>query len=518
VHLVETDPPTAKDGFLSTNSLLAFAVLLERAYAHAFGTGDVLPETLGELLPSGQPVEGLIRQFRVECEPLWKRDTLLVLHGPAVQAAAIDLESKFSEAALGHVQLADFRNFAHGRHNWIANRADSTGVLALFSNPDQELAEATLGLLPRNVPVARIYLPAAGAPSRIAALIAVLHMVGQVGEARGIDPGRPHVPPFGRRIYHFQAFSKARSPRLSTETLSISRKVAADPHHLTNRFGLDGWRKAYHEFLARLSDATFGAVLFDYDGTLCEGRDRFNGLRDEIASALSRILEAKVPIGVATGRGKSVRESLRKVLPEKAWKNVFVGYYNGTDIASLTDDTHPIASGDPVSSLGCVADALLRHPVIASLATAEVRPTQISVQPTLSAASEIVWRVVLDLVESHGDLRLVRSSHSVDILTHAASKTALLKTLSDLAAPNPVLAIGDMGQWPGNDHDILATPYSLSVDEVSTSTGTCWNLAPAGYRGVQATLHYLDSVTVRRGSFTLDVGRLATKSATKERP
>lgn len=518
VHLVEMAPPTAKDGFLSTNSLLAFAVLLERAYAHVFGTGETLPVRLEDLVPSAGPVSELTQRIRDQCRSLWQRDTILVLHGTPIHAAAVDLESKFSEAALGHVQVADFRNFAHGRHNWVAKRGDTTGVLALYSEPDRELADATLELLPKGVPVARVHVPVAGAPSRIGALVAVLHLVGAAGEARGIDPGRPLVPPFGRQIYHLQAFSKSRSPRLSDETVAIARKLAMDPHHLNDRAGLDGWRRAYREYVAGLGDATFRAILFDYDGTLCDARDRFTGLRKEVASALRRIIEANVPVGIATGRGKSVRESLRKALPEKAWSSVFVGYYNCTDIARLQDDAHPNASGEPLGSLGRAAKALARHPVIASLATAEVRPTQVSIQPRSSAASDLVWRVVLDFVQAFADLKVVRSSHSVDILMQAASKRALLKTLSEFAASKQVLTIGDMGHWPGNDHDILATPYSLSVDEVSTATSSCWNLAPAGFRGVQAVLHYMDCVIVGRGSFTFDVARLTGKPSTKDRP
>lgn len=103
VRLVEMTPPTAKDGFLATNSLLAFAVLLERAYARVFSTGESLPETLAGLFPSAPTLERLIGKFRDECRPLWKRETVLALHGTAVHAAAVDLESKFSEAALGNV-------------------------------------------------------------------------------------------------------------------------------------------------------------------------------------------------------------------------------------------------------------------------------------------------------------------------------------------------------------------------------------------------------------------------------
>jgi hypothetical protein len=517
IHLVEMSPPVGKDGFLSTNSLLAFAVLLERAYAQVFGTDEALPESLSGLLPSASPLERLIERFRRACKPLWKRDTVLLLHGPSVYAAAVDLESKFSEAALGHVQVTDLRNFAHGRHNWLAKRQETTGVLALFSDVDRELAEQTLRLLPQGVPIARIDVPTGGPTSRVAALIAVLHIVGDAGKARQIDPGRPHVPSFGRHVYHLKAFSKSRSPRLSPEMTPIARKVAADPYRLTNGVILEGWRKAYRDFVARLADTKFGAILFDYDGTLCDGRDRFTGLRDEIASALKRVLAAQIPIGVATGRGKSVREELRKVLSESTWDRVFVGYYNCTDIARLTDGTRPNASGAPVGSLSAVADALSRHPIVASLATTEVRRTQVSLQAKSAASAEIVWRAALDLVQLYGDLKIVRSNHSIDILTQAASKKALLKALSEVAAPKPVLCVGDMGRWPGNDHDILASQYSLSVDEVSMATGSCWNLAPPGFRGVQATVYYLGALNPARSSFALDINKLVPRGMAKER-
>ena len=55
--------------------------------------------------------------IRKACRPLLERGTLVVLHGPDTRSAAVDLESKFVEAALGDIQTADYRNFAHGRHH-----------------------------------------------------------------------------------------------------------------------------------------------------------------------------------------------------------------------------------------------------------------------------------------------------------------------------------------------------------------------------------------------------------------
>ena len=298
---------------------------------------------------------------------------------------------------------------------------------------------------------------------------------------------------------------------------AIARKIACDPYGLTSGMIPESWRRAYGDFVGRLTATTFGSILFDYDDTLCDGRDRFTGLRDGTAAALRRILAAGIPFGIATGRGRSVREELRKVLAEATWDRVLVGYYNGTDIAKLRDDAHPATSSSPNGSLDAAGEVLSRHPIIAALAIVDVRPTQVSLQPKSAAFGDLVLRVAFDLIQAHGDLKIVRSSHSIDVLKHTASKRALLNALGEMAAPKPVLCIGDMGRWPGNDYDILASEYSLSVDEVSTATNSCWNLAPAGFRGAQATMHYLGALNLARGSFTLDITKLSSRGTTRTR-
>ena len=57
---------------------------------------------------------------------------------------------------------------------------------------------------------------------------------------------------------------------------------------------------------------------------------------------------------------------------------------------------------------------------------------------------------------------------------------------------NDILRIGDKGAWPGNDAEMLDHPLGLTVDEASPSRHHCWGLAPAGVKGLQATLYYLD--------------------------
>src|SRR3954471_4703185 len=53
-----------------------------------------------------------------------------VLFSPSLAAAAADLESRFIEGALGNLHAADWRNFGHGRHHWMAKRPSETGIVA----------------------------------------------------------------------------------------------------------------------------------------------------------------------------------------------------------------------------------------------------------------------------------------------------------------------------------------------------------------------------------------------------
>jgi hypothetical protein len=511
IDLPDLDPPWVKNGFLATNSLLALSVLLVRAYSSAFSSNEQLPRDIDTLLADGKPNGDYIEKLGVVSDLLWGRETLVVLYGPSVATAALDLESKFSEAALGNIQLADFRNFAHGRHHWLAKRGEKTGVLAICSREEQDLCERTLGLIPQDVPVARLSLSNTGITASIAALVAVFHLVGSAGKQHGIDPGRPGVPKFGRRMYHLRAL-RAFNKSPGEDEISVARKLACDVQELQRQNNLSFWQDAYQRFISRLVKTTYGAVVLDYDGTLCDEQHRFSGLGADVAQELTRLLNGGILLGIATGRGDSARTDLRKMLPRQLWNNVLLGYYNGSDLGRLSDDSHPDPSGVPCDSLTSLADALCTDPIISRLADCRVSHSQVSVRPIPRTGSELVWRVVQQLAQSHG-LAALRSSHSMDVLGPRVSKRILLDHLRSLLCEgHAVLSIGDKGQWPGNDFDLLGTPYSLSVDEVSADPDTCWNVAPPGHRGVEATLDYLRWLWLQpSGGLRLSVGTRRAK-------
>ena len=134
---------------------------------------------------------------------------------------------------------------------------------------------------------------------------------------------------------------------------------------------LGHWRDALTDFLARVRDARFGGVVLDYDGTVVETRRRFEPADPDMVSELNRVAGAGVRIGIATGRGVSVRRDLQKRLPRALWPVVLVGYYNGAEIASLDDDGVPNGSRTVCDSLRPLADALRCQPAISSCARQE---------------------------------------------------------------------------------------------------------------------------------------------------
>ncbi len=317
VDLLVFPPPAGKDGFLATNSLLAFSTLLARAYVSVFGDPADWNEVSDLVAPLLDASSKPVLTWRGAADGLWQRSTTIVLYGPATKVGATDIESKFTEAALGNIQLADYRNFAHGRHHWLAKREDQTSVLALVAEDDRELAKKTLRLIPKEVPVASLDIPGTGPAALLGSLLAALRVTGWAGQAREIDPGQPGVPEFGRKLYHLKLPKRERrgtAPRIeATAAAAIRRKTGESVHFLHEKNTLRFWQHAHADFVDRLEKKTFGAVVLDYDGTVVDTRERFEPARPEIAGELQRIADSDAILAIATGRGVSVRNDLRTV-------------------------------------------------------------------------------------------------------------------------------------------------------------------------------------------------------------
>jgi hypothetical protein len=506
-RVVEFDIPSGKDGFLATNSLFATIVLLIRAYETAGLLKSSLPDDFSGLLTGHAEPDAFYEGLSSRASSLWGRSTLVVLYGPSARAAAVDVESRFSESALGNVQIADYRNFAHGRHYWLESRRRETAVIAFVTEDMAGLAERTLRLIPEDIPVLRIELPGGWVAASLSGILQSMYLARAAGEAAGVDPGRPTVPEFGRRLYRLPAF-RARTGRSSlprAEMAAIERKSKSTILSLESGGALEGWRAAYRAFTSTLKGAQFGGVVFDYDGTLCEASERFEGPRREVTEQLERLLRAGVVVGIATGRGKSVKEQLRERLSPSLWGRMPIAYYNGSEVGLLGDDAIPEGGKALAPPFDSILELLSRDGSVAGGCTVDANRHQISVVPVGAPGGVArLWECVRSVLDVNGlrDVRVLRSDHSVDILDNGSSKLAVLAAVRGLAGGDggvEILRVGDRGCWPGNDCELLSGPHSLSVDETSADPGSCWNIASPGASHTAALLEYLELLVCGSG-------------------
>jgi hypothetical protein len=482
--IVSFDLPTGLDGFLATNSVWAMACALGKAYSRWLpGSAPLDDAQCGSLLAWGAETAEAVARLRRD-----DRD-LVVLHDAWTSLGAQDLEARLTETALANLWISDFRNFGHGRHFWLADRASSTLVIALSSPSAEGLAAPTLALLPPAVPTLNVRTVDNGVTAGLASLAWSIHSTEHWAASTERDPGRPGVPRFGEQLYEGGFPYPERVP-VDVDRYAILRKAPCAA--VTDDVG---WRNALEEARFVMRSAPVPAVVMDYDGTLVDSARRYEPLDERIAAELRRLLGLGVVIGVATGRGDSIQRELRAALPDtRHWPQVVVGYHNGAKVLRL-DEPAPDLDGAPTHpQFRAICDLLEREVEARCLGTVRFRKHQLTVTAVAGQSLEHAWRATRECLDRHGleSIHVWLSSHSVDVLSPVCSKLHVVDRVAQLAncAPQAVLRIGDRGAWPGNDWELLAAPLSVSVDECSSDPSTSWNLLPH-LKGMRATAHVL---------------------------
>jgi hypothetical protein len=495
--------PFEGEGFVATNSILAQMVLLLRAYAKAFGTNV---EDIAELLGGAVAASWLV-SLEESLLKIGLRRHVLVLFNELSKPAAVDIESKLSEVGLASVQLADFRNFAHGRHNWLDKYPSDTLMISIEIDEDQLLAARTLRLLPADIPVLRLKVPLALHLGSILAISAIMRLTGVFGKMRGLDPGRPGVPGYGSRVYRLNAWSSA-THKTTIAEISIVRKSRQGLNVLHDELRLEEWQGHFAAFTKSLGAYRFSHLALDYDGTLCDERNRCTGLSVEVSKALESVLSKGLQVLVVTGRGRSVGSALRQGIKKNRWGLVQVAYYNGSDMRPLSFELLPSEGTVAGNGLEPAMEVLRLHPHLRH-AKIEMRKSQFTVSAAPRFSPLMLHELVSDLLppKAFPGLNIVASAHSVDVLAPGVSKVIPLKNGMPDAK---FLCIGDSGERPGNDFDLLQEPASLSSHRTSQRLDSCWHIAPAGSRHSQSTLHYLSCLEEVSGGFGMDVTRLVT--------
>lgn len=498
LKLIEYTNPAGKDGFLATNSLICFFTLLYRAYGNIIST---------QRLEITKSLSNSMEKFVSEID---KNHTFQVLYSSLSKPVAIDIESKFSEAALGNVIYSDYRNFGHGRHLWLDKRKINTCIVALITPQDKALAVKTLDLIPSEIPIIKLESVYQDHFAAIDLLHQVFYFVEKVGKIQNVDPGKPKVPMFGRNLYHLNYSSLIKESANEIMNVSIQRKIGSTPFRNLTLKDRTYWEKAFTAYRAIIGSNNYGAVVFDYDGTLCANKERYTGPSDDICEILNNLLENNITIGIATGRGKSIKKDLEKFIQPELQGRVIIGYYNGSEIGYLNDSSCPKINPIPHPSLLQIEKELCNLFIGIKL---ELKEFQI----TIEFESEEDASYKEDILEYmnlkyNSCLLCVVSSHSLDIIIRPnASKLNVVTRCQELINSKKVkktlavLCIGDMGKFPGNDFELLSHPYSLSVDEVSRDSRSCWNFSPPGIHQTDSTIFYFNTIKVSNGFFKIKI-------------
>jgi hypothetical protein len=478
VLVVTLPSPHGSDGFLATQSVAIMATVMLSIY----GT---------EIIP---PAADFIKTP----QRMHLRSRLLVVADNIGSAAAADIEARFHELGLADVQITDLRSLAHGRHVGLERHRERTSVLFLTSPKSIDLTARTIGVLPEGLDVIQLTTQQTGELGALDLLLQVMHLPVIPASEQRVEPARPKVPLFGRKLYHLN-FKRSLAPYFPSP---VARKLRSAG--LTNSsVALDHYQTAFHTWRETVASANFKGLVLDYDGTCVGTKERLDLPLAQVQSALLQKLDEGMLIGFASGRGSSLRESLRSWIPESYWPQVRLGLHNGSEDLALGD---ALAGTDDFESWVHQITERLDGYISSQILSVRTNAVQVSFESTVMGVASI-RALVQSAVARKPQLgvHVQSSGHSVDVVGAHVGKDVFLESFQNRVAGD-VLAVGDQGDINGNDFAMLAaTKFSVSVDACSPDPTRCWNIAPAELKGPVGLLSVLTSIKTVRGRTKLIV-------------
>lgn len=487
IHVVPV--ADAKDGYLATHSLVATTTAL--LLASDIASGEPVGQALRESYRAGveeRTSDDSRTLLRDRFRSLSGSDTVLVLADPQVKAVTTLIDTSLWESGICPVQTTDFRNFAHGRHAWIHQRSASSIVLALTGQDSRAVWRALRHLLPDDLRVVEVDFGRSGRLANALGIIDALVLIEAMGEAVGIDPGRPPIGSYAKDIYDDPALlslSADLQPPIDHKRAAVLRHDDPTSQHLL----LDEARRAW---LNGLSQATFGGIVLDYDGTIVRTADRYSLPADDLIRELERLLSEGIKVAIATGRGSSAGRDLRQVLRPEFHSGVTVAYYNGGYTRPLDVDIK--AERPPADAAIDEAITWLQANQRLFISPAPMDGgVQITVQKdALKDAQTFAVEVQACPPLADGRLRLTSSAHSFDLIPSSTTKLAAIHAIAaEIDDGLAVLCVGDSGSRSGNDYAILATPHGISVGDVCGLANGCWSFFGDHLLGPDALLELL---------------------------
>ncbi len=426
-----------KDGFLAVNSVIAIGGLMVQMENHLFC------KEFNEI-----SIVKLACEHHLEdsCQNIFmpKDYTTQIIASEWGTAAALDLESRLAESGVSSCFMSDPRNFGHGRFLWLNTRKENTFTIIIHTAESKAFIKRFRRLLPSDIPCYTISAPYAGLVGGIYCITRSMLLFGDLAKKKGIDPGKPNVPQWGRKIHNLRVESK---------------------RNLLKKAQKDAQKKSLYPALCE----DFAGVVMDIDGTLVNTVDRYDPIRKDIAEELKRLLSNGLKIGFATGRGKSAIRMLREQVPECFHESIIVGVYNGTVLIPLSGEPNPKTDLWPIQKLII--------PVVTDICNdvkeIKIRPTQISLRGIEKVNREAIMKEIsLRLGKKSRFVKMRLSGHSLDISPVWASKLTVVQAVAEDLQAN-VLCIGDQGQIDGNDEDLLGWEPSVSVGKIRPASNRC---------------------------------------------
>lgn len=257
------------------------------------------------------------------------------------------------------------------------------------------------------------------------------------------------------------------------------------------------WEEKWRAFSSRLLAARFNAVIMDFDGTVYDGGKLDDAVLDEkIAGLLSGLVASGLSLGFASGRGLSLRNALRATFDQKFWPRIYLAYQDGAEVGRLDDDTLPTPYS-PYLENSLLAQARKK---LEDIFAGWANPPGIRAENRLLGlradlkSAEHVFAVCSEIAVPLG-LKTFKSGRMVDVTLPKVSKRNLEPALENDGLA--ILAIGDAGAWPGNDCELLASPFGLGVGALSANPDCCWRITRGS--GLDGTREILGRLRLEAG-------------------
>ena len=462
-YAINPSVKVVKDGFLAVNSIIAITCLMKQLKNHLFG--NMLEALAPVKLAKEHHAKNQYKNYSVS-----ESTTIQIISSEWGAPAGIDMEARLAESGVCPAFVTDPRNFGHGRFLWLEERKSTTMVIVFNTTNSRSFIQRFNKKLPTEIPCYLIDAPYEGIDGAIYCIVRSILLFGEFASQRNIDPGKPTVPLWGRKLH-------------------------------TLRLNNQNTRKLPKSYPALTAD--FSTIVMDMDGTLLDTKDRFKDIRNDIVEELTRLLGLGLKIYFATGRGSSALTLLKQQIPECFHENIVLGLYNGTALVRLSEKEIKHANNAWPSQKKITS-------IVNSMNLADIkidaRPTQISLRGLSQNQIDQVLKVITNELEQHS--RFVKyklTGHSLDILPTWATKLSVVELAAENNNSN-ILCIGDQGQVGGNDEELLNWTPSISVGKSKPSSNLClWIGKDRRYRESNGTAIILSSVKKEGATFKLNL-------------